>query len=136
MTPERVSWMSDAEIAATIWVTQMEMCRGILDRQPERLYSLDVEVLLNKPFEVLSILSDHFGLSLEKNRIEAIVKGPLLRRHSKTTDTEYDKDIRTNQRRRLAEKLSEEIRAGVVCAQKLCGEKPCFATLPNGLPVS
>lgn len=82
--PEDHFLHSDLQVAAVGWLAQHAHFQRLANRfGPDRIRSLDADLLNAKPAEALAAAAAHFGLSLSEAEIVEIVSGPTFTRHSK-----------------------------------------------------
>lgn len=72
---------SDLQIAAVGWLAQQHAFAALLDWAPERVASLDSEILTHEPVATVAAAMDHLGLAGDR---AAIAGHPALRRNSKS----------------------------------------------------
>lgn len=94
--------LSDAELAAALWLAQMRIYARALDRWPQ-LRSLDAERLFAAPGEVIAEVAGYFGIS------GLSVQAELLGSYAKTPGVAFDNAARLARRRANQEALASEL---------------------------
>jgi hypothetical protein len=85
LTPHDVFRQTDLQIAAAGWLAQhAHFGRVAASLGPQRLRTLDAEVLNARPRAVLEAVVGHFALGVPLQAIEQAVAGPAFTRHSKS----------------------------------------------------
>jgi hypothetical protein len=102
--------LTDLELAALFWRMQMDVLEAASTRLGDRARSLDCRQLLDDPEEVLPRIDDFFGLGLGRERLEAVVAGPLFRRDAKRPGQAFDARARTEERAKLRAQLGPDLR--------------------------
>ena len=101
--------LTDLQAAAVGWLAQQALFMRMTVRLGAmRVATLDSEILLSAPAETMARLSTHFGLTLDGDRVAAIVAGPAFTRHSKF-DGAFDAQARENEQQNAADIHSDEI---------------------------
>ncbi len=72
---------SDLQVAAVGWLAQQQAFGALLDWAPDRIASLDSEVLTGDPVAAVGAAMDHLGLTRDR---DAIADHPALARNSKS----------------------------------------------------
>jgi hypothetical protein len=65
---------TDLQVAATGWLAQHQLFAGLAERWPERVRTLNSEVLLERPAEALEALALLFGLQVESGALSEIIE--------------------------------------------------------------
>lgn len=71
---------SDLQVAAMGWLAQHRLFGRLATRLPDRIRTLNSDLITRRPDAVMTALGQHFGLALD---VPAIVAGPAFTRHSK-----------------------------------------------------
>lgn len=82
-SPEEVLRQSDLQIAAIGWLGQHRLFAELAARFPDRIRTLDSEVLMARPADAIARLSDLFGLALDEADVTRVVTGNAFTSHSK-----------------------------------------------------
>ena len=82
-TDEELYKHTDLQVAALGWLAQHAMFNEIAEANPQTVRTLDSEVLVARPQEVMERLKQHFDLDFDAAEIAA---GPAFNRHSKSGD--------------------------------------------------
>ena len=85
ITPHDVLRQTDLQVAATGWLAQHAHFTSLAAKLgPNRLRSLDANVLSADPAAALTATASHYGLALDPQAVSEIVAGPAFTRHSKS----------------------------------------------------
>lgn len=101
--------LTDLEFAALAWRMQMDALEAASARLGDRARSLDCRVLLEDPDRVLPLIDDFLGLGLGRERLEAVVAGPLFRRDAKRPGHAFDARARDQERAQLRAHLGADL---------------------------
>jgi hypothetical protein len=107
--PSELFRLTDLELAALVWRMQMDALEAASARLGDRARSLDCKVLLEQPDQVLPRVDAFFGLGLGRERLAAVVAGPLFRRDAKHPGQAFDARARGEQRARLRAQLGDDL---------------------------
>ncbi len=93
-TPQDYFRQSDLQVAAVGWLAQHALFQRLAAKfGPDRIRTLDSEVLTTRPAEVLRAAAAHYGLPASADQIAAMAASPVFTRHSKSGDS-FDVDRR------------------------------------------
>ncbi len=84
---------TDLQVAAMGWLAQQRLFARLAQRWPDRVCSLNSDLITGRSAEVMAALAAHFGLALDVARV---VQGPAFTRHSKH-GTEFDATARARE---------------------------------------
>ena len=120
---------SDLQVAAVGWLAQQQAFAALLDWAPDRIASLDSEILTRDPVAAVGAAMDHLALAGDR---DAIAAHPALRRNSKSgaafAEGERQRDLAA------AEKAhGEEISQVVGWAEAVADQAGIPLTLPRPL---
>jgi hypothetical protein len=86
---------SAAHLAAAAWACEMTSLEAAAERMPERMIAWsDFDRMLDDVPRGLADIAAHFGFEAEPSQIDAIARGPLMRRYSKALEYEYSPNLR------------------------------------------
>lgn len=100
--------LTDLQAAAVGWLAQQALFARLAAKYPDRVRTLDSEMLLAEPAQVIGALATHFDLALDRADIDAIVAGPAFTSHSKH-GASFDAAARDAEYRAAAEAHADEI---------------------------
>lgn len=124
--------LSDMQIAALHWLTQILQYDELIKRVPEfSMRSIRGDEFFADPAGVLYAAGEHYGVESKPVDVHRIVNGELFRRHSKLVDIPFDAAMQEQQAKYSAAKYADEIRAGLDWAQSVMK-----GALPDALPQS
>lgn len=125
--------LTDLQAAAVGWLAQQALFMRMTARLGKtRVATLDSEILLSAPTEVMARLSGHFALGLDGDHVAAVVAGPAFTRHSKF-DGAFDAQARVDEQRNAADTHSEEIEKVSAWAAVIAQNKGIAMRLPISL---
>lgn len=101
---------SDAELAAMLWLAQMQQFGAAIARMPHAR-SLDAEVFFARPAETLAQACNLFDRPARPDALAKLVAGPLFNTYSKNPSQGFDNAARVARRTVLLDELSREIAA-------------------------
>ena len=85
----------DADLAAAAWLCEMTSLEAAADKlSDDQLMWADFDRMLAGMGEALARIAAHFGIIAERDAIDAIVAGPLMRRYSKAQEYDYSPALR------------------------------------------
>lgn len=86
---------SQAHLAAAAWACEMTALESAAERMSDRaILWADFDAMLADMPGALARAAGHFGFAADPARIEAIARGPLMRRYSKALEYEYSPALR------------------------------------------
>lgn len=110
--PEKA--LTDAESAATFWLSQMCLFEENFGCSREsKSIMIRSEEFLENPFETLSFISSHFGLQADEIDITKIINDGVMRYHSKETSKRFDRDSLNKQFEYLSQRYQDELRGAL-----------------------
>lgn len=132
-TPHDLFRQTDLQIAAAGWLAQHGHFAKLADKLgPERLRTLDAEMLSADPGAVLVAAARHYGLSLDRQAVAAIVSGPAFTRHSKS-GAEYSAAARDADYAAARAAYGEEIEKVLIWAAAVAESAGIALTPPHAL---
>ncbi len=99
---------SDAELAAMLWLAQIQRFDAALVQMPNAR-NLDAELFFARPAQVLVSASGLFGAACQLNDAERLIAGPLFNTYSKNPAQAFGNAEREARRAVLLAELSSEI---------------------------
>jgi hypothetical protein len=132
-TPEDHFAQTDLQVAAVGWLVQHALFGRMVERfGPERVRTLDSEILLARPGDTMAALSDLFELGLGETAVRELVEGPVFNRHSKG-GARFDSEARRAEQRDAAVVHAEEIDKVTTWAEAVATNAGVPITLPGAL---
>lgn len=130
---EQYLGLTDLQVAAVCWLAQHALFEALANHMgPERLVTLNSEVLLQQPEKSISAISRHFGLMLSIDDPAKIAKGPAFSEHSKSKQA-FGAQERAQEYARATELYGDEIDKVVTWAKAVAENAGVAMTLPNAL---
>ncbi len=108
ISPDEHFLQTDLQVAAVGWLVQHQLFATIAKRWPDRVRSLDSEVLLDRPRDALTAIGQLFGLKLDEPTVAAMVASDGFTRNAKD-GAPYSKADRDAARRSNAGLHADEI---------------------------
>jgi hypothetical protein len=131
--PDLLFEMSDLQIAALVWHMQMaEFSRSIATIAPDRVASLDCDMLLAAPTETLAKLDGFLGLGLGGQHIEELASGPLMSRDAKSPNESFSPAQRREALGSIDTLLKKDVAAITAWSYEICRTARGYP-LPNPL---
>lgn len=119
---------SDLQVAAMGWLAQQRLFGLMVSRLPERLRTLNSDLITAQPASVMAALGDLFGVVIDA---DAVVAGPAFTRHSKHGALF---NAAAREREREAEAAhSNEIEKVVIWTERVADAQGIPLALPNPL---
>jgi hypothetical protein len=119
---------SDLQIAAMGWLAQHQLFARIAARLPDRVRTLDSDLITARPHDVVAALATHFNVALDP---ATVVSGPAFTRHSKH-GTSFDAAARAVEQAAEAAH-SDEIAKVAVWARAVADSRGLDLSLPQPL---
>lgn len=105
-----LSALSDAELAASLWLAQVDAFTRALASMPNAR-ALDAEVFFNDPIAVLKLAAPHLGVPIDDPALEASVAGPLFATYAKNPALAFDNAARIARRAEVEQAILPELDA-------------------------
>ncbi len=119
------SHLDDPEIAAYVWLCQMYRYVKITKRYgASRVRTLDCQLFLDRPHQVLSSIAAHFHLGLSEDHIDDVVNGPTLKIYAKEPRIPFNKVVREMLANRVETTHAGEIKQALEWSASVCAEEP------------
>jgi hypothetical protein len=103
-----LSALSDAELGAALWESQMRRFAAAIAAMPHAR-SLDAERFFGEPADTLEAAAAHFGRKTDAQRTHSLVSGPLFNTYSKNPAHAFDNAARLARKDHLAVQLLADI---------------------------
>lgn len=130
---DEVLGQTDLQIAAIGWLGQHRLFARLAEQLgPDRVRTLDSELLMADTAAALAGLARHFGLPLDEAQAAQVAAGPEATRHSKT-GASFSPAARKSEQRAGLEAHSEEIDKVVIWAEAVAASAGQALTLPHPL---
>jgi hypothetical protein len=110
--------------AAVFWHAQMLHFMGLLVRWPERLRTLQSQLLLEKPAEELRAVADWLRLILPGDHFNHVINGNTWSSHAKDPRYKYGVEFRQNENRAIIENFGADIEDALSWASPLLEKRP------------
>lgn len=86
---------NEGALAAHAWTCEMATLEAAAEAMPDRRIEwADFDVMLGSMTAELGRIADFFGFAADTSSLEAIVRGPIMRRYSKDPTYEYSPSLR------------------------------------------
>ena len=105
-----LSTLADAELAAALWLAQVDAFTQALVSMPHAR-ALDAEVFFNDPIAVLKLAAPHLGIPIDAAALEASVAGPLFATYAKNPSLAFDNAARIARRAEVERAIMPELDA-------------------------
>ena len=123
--PEDLFTMTDLQVAALLWHTQVGEFRAVARAVgPARARALNCDTFLSHPAGVLAGLDRFFALGLGQARIGAIVQGAKLKQYAKLPSVSFDAVRRRRGFSDIEAELGPTLDALVAWSYQACPETP------------
>lgn len=126
-----LSTLSDAERAAALWLAQIRLFSGGLERMPHGR-ALGAEHFFNHPAHALGAAARLLGFDASPSAIEKLVAGPLFGSYAKNPAIRFDNTARIERRQRLLGEIEPEL---VAAGEWIERTAPDVASLTAALEV-
>ncbi|MES2059289.1 MAG: hypothetical protein V4564_25330 [Pseudomonadota bacterium] len=103
-----LSQLSDAELAAALWLAQVDGFTKALGRMPHAR-TLDAETFFAEPSVVLKAATRHFGIPISDAIVDTTVAGPLFATYSKNPSLPFDNAARIARRAEVEQAIAAEL---------------------------
>ncbi|MGA9851770.1 MAG: hypothetical protein WBR15_02425 [Gammaproteobacteria bacterium] len=131
---ESLAQLTDLQIATFVWYLQMDAYLKLLARFPNtRIRTLDCNVFLAEPLEILIKLCDLFGIKIKMETLEEVVAGPVLKKYSKNDAQDYDSSVRETEYDQISREHQATIKSILAWSEQIRPEGPVRLPLPRAL---
>lgn len=89
-TARELLQMTDLQMAAAVWLMQMELLAQGMRAAPGRVGTLETNRFLNQPKRALTAVAAWLELGLDEAAVDAVVAGPVFKRNSKIEEQAFD----------------------------------------------
>ncbi len=134
LEPEALSRLTDLQIAAFAWYSQIDNYLRLLQQFPDkRIATLDCDVFLAEPLETLVKLCAFFGIAADRPWLSQAVAGPAFTQSSQNPADDYDAAVRDAEYRQVLGDNQEAVEAMIGWSAKLRPEGAIILPLPRQL---
>ncbi|MEZ5543249.1 MAG: hypothetical protein R3F42_14605 [Pseudomonadota bacterium] len=119
----QVGDLTEAQLAAYVWMTQVRSYNSALDALPHRCVCVDSATLLDNARCVLSESSDFLGLGLDAQVLASIMQSGIWNKHAKDTSKQYTSAERQREMASLMSHIGPEVNAGLEWIERFDGWK-------------
>ena len=128
-TQEDYFLLSDLQVAAVGWLAQHHLFGDLADRHPDRIRTLDSELLLARPAAAIAAIGSLYGIPVDA---AAIASGAAFRRNAKD-GTAFGRDQRLATQQSNAAQHAEEIDTVIAWIEAVAATAGVRLTLPAPL---
>jgi len=115
--------MTDLQMAAAVWLMQMQLFERQTKRRDARVCTLDSAAFLHGPKPALAAADAFLGLGLGREVIETVAEGPVFRQHSKLRGQPFDLSTRQEDAREVEAVFGDDIDRTVAAAMRSSRKK-------------
>lgn len=115
---------------AMSWLCEMASAQQTLARADPRYLWVDFEQVLADPAAALAAQHGHFGLTVDRARIDAAVSGPIMRQYSKAPEHGYSPDLRRELQAQAAAEHAPAIGEAIAWVEALAARYTSLGDLP------
>lgn len=115
---------------AMSWLCEMATAQRTLPRADPRYLWVDFEQLLADPAASLAAQCEHFGLIIDRARIDAVLAGPVMRQYSKAPEHGYSPDLRRELQAQAAAEHAPAITEAIAWVEALVARYTSLGDLP------
>jgi hypothetical protein len=119
----RLEQLSDGEVVAMAWACEMTALAWAASAGDARVLRLDFDRFLAEPLLLVTVLK-HFGIDAGLSEVQAILRGPHLRRYSKAPEHAYDAALRREVLNEARAVHGEQIRRGLAWLDRAAAQFP------------
>jgi hypothetical protein len=121
--------LSEGEVLGLAWACEMTALARAADAGGARVLRLDFDRFLAEPVLLVTVLQ-HFGIDASLSEVQAILRGPHLRRYSKAPEHAYDAALRRDVLNEARALHGEQIRRGLAWLDRAAAQ---FAAVRDAL---
>lgn len=115
---------------AMSWLCEMATAQRTLPPSNPCYLWVDFEEMLADPATALAVQCGHFGLVVDRARIDAAVAGPIMRQYSKAPEHGYSPDLRRQLQAQAATDHHSAIAEAIAWVETLTARYPSIGDLP------
>lgn len=115
---------------AMSWLCEMASAQHRLPPNDPRFQWMDFEILLRDPAAALAAQVAHFGLSVDVERIDTALTGPIMRQYSKAPEHGYSPDLRRQLQAEAAARHAPAIAEAIAWVEAITARYNGLADLP------
>jgi len=124
-----LSTMHQGEIVAMSWACEMTALMEAKYAGGDRAIAVDFDAFLAQPVSGLSRAFAHYGIAVSDAEIEAILRGPDMRRYSKAPEHAYDGNLRRAVLDEGRQTRRTDIRAGLAWLERMAAAFPAIGAV-------
>ena len=121
--------LGEGEVLALAWACEMTALALAANAGGARVLRLDFDRFLAEPLLLMTVLR-HFGIAAGSSEVQAILRGPHMRRYSKAPEHAYDAALRRDVLNEARAVHGEEIRRGLAWLDRAAAQ---FATVREAM---
>ncbi len=129
--------LGEGEVLALAWACEMTALTRAADAAGARALRIDFDRFLAEPMLLAAALR-HFGIDASSDEVQAILRGPHLRRYSKAPEHAYDAALRRDVLNQARAMHGEEIRRGLAwldcAAERFAAVREAILFADSGRP--
>lgn len=120
--PDELLQLTDVQAIALAWLMQIHHFDAMARAFRDRVMLLDSATLLANPAAAIDGTQASFGLGLDRDKVQAIVTGPVFSKHSKFSDRDYGAEARKKEHQAATEVYAEELEMVVKWIEAVAAE--------------
>jgi hypothetical protein len=117
-----VNALTDAEVAAYLWLLNMYLYQAVLQKRGECICLLDGDDIANRPSETLLSVTEVLGAPVSGDKLKEMVSHWSCSMHSKNLLTSFDAELRNRELATTDARFGAEADEGVRWATKVASE--------------
>ena len=125
----RIHALDAGQLTAMSWLSNMARLQAAASQHPGRCRLFDFESFLEHSVDTLLEICHCLDLETTPQAIQAALSGPLMQAYSKDPTLRYDRQSRQLELARCQEQFGDQIRSGMVWAEKMIKRAPGLAPL-------
>jgi hypothetical protein len=115
---------------AMSWLCEMATAQRTLSRADPRYLWVDFEQFLADPAASLAAHCEHFGLTVDRARIDTVLAGPVMRQYSKAPEHGYSPELRRELQAQAAAEHAPAIGEAIAWVEALAARYTSLGDLP------
>jgi hypothetical protein len=119
-----IETVSEGETIAMSWLCETLALHAACERYGIRTLWVDFDRFLTEPAAGIGMAFAHLGVEAQRDFVEALAAGPLMRRYSKGPEHTYDADLRRQVQAQAEHEHGGEVRAGMDWLQRMANAHP------------
>lgn len=117
------------ELAAMSWLAERLTEGRVASLFGSRVLRVDFAHLLENPGGILAQTLRHFGIEPDEASLEAVLKGPTLKRYSKAPEHAYSRELRDQLLAQARRERGDEIRKGMALLEQTAARRKDVAAV-------